>query len=134
MRVDGSISCIEMIHRTKDKMAQSFLEEVSNPQVHEEKQKIRKQFFLSDGEIILESEHDFFIFILCVTLCINRLISIGYRVSHDGKSGYLYLTSSYVLFDCYFSSGADSEYQVAIPLTNIVDIKRVSVYYALVIT
>lgn len=44
-------------------------------------------------------------------------------VSH-GKTGQLFLTTSYVLFDSYFGGGVDQPYQIAIPLEDVTAIKR----------
>ncbi len=50
-------------------------------------------------------------------------------MSHDGKTGFILLTSTYLLFDAFFGGGPDGGYQIAIYLKEIKEIKRVRRFY-----
>eukprot|EP01117_Protostelium_nocturnum_P007206 TRINITY_DN2579_c0_g3_i1.p1 TRINITY_DN2579_c0_g3~~TRINITY_DN2579_c0_g3_i1.p1 ORF type:complete len:1547 (-),score=508.88 TRINITY_DN2579_c0_g3_i1:59-4699(-) len=100
---------IEFIHpkqilegRKDDKIAQAFLQEAENPELHKKQQEIRSQFLLSESELILET----------------------YKVTMDTTPGILVLSTSYLLFDSVFSKSADSQHQIAIPLTEIKKIDK----------
>jgi len=88
--------------RKNDKIAHAFLCELLDPKVHQSQQQLRKKFLLPESELIIDK----------------------YHVSHNGSPGFLVLSSSYVLFDAYYSNGPDSDYQLAILLLNITNIKR----------
>ncbi|PRP88606.1 hypothetical protein PROFUN_03017 [Planoprotostelium fungivorum] len=91
--------------RKNDKIAQAFLKEAENPELHQKQQQIRQQFLLPESELILDT----------------------YKVTSDKTPGTLVLTTSYLLFDSVFSNSADSEDQIAILLTEIKKVTRLIV-------
>ena len=47
-------------------------------------------------------------------------------MSHDSKTGFLLLTTTYLLFDAFFGGGPDGGHQIAIYLKEIKEMKRVT--------